>query len=226
MQARHRRVGIGEEIDQPAAVVEAREPRERVVEAEVGEHPRRGGRQQHVAHETDHVREQDRVSEADEGLMAAEIDPEQRECDDRELGVPVRPGSKVHQELRGVDEALERQLDQPVHVPLEADHLQAVVERLGRISVGDASCGLVREEKPEPDGELFGQVPPPARKHPASCGHERRHTRPDDSKRPGGSCNSPRPRADLRQKSASAKPALADVSAADLRHRRRRSRCR
>ena len=41
--------------------------RERVGEAEVREHARRRGRQQHVADQADHVREQDRVAEAHEG---------------------------------------------------------------------------------------------------------------------------------------------------------------
>ena len=83
VQARHRRVRIGGELDQPAAVIELAEVRERVVEAEVREHPRRRRRQQDIADEADHVREQDRVAEAREGLVPAQVDPEEREAERR-----------------------------------------------------------------------------------------------------------------------------------------------
>ena len=44
-----------------------------------------------VADRPMHVGEQDRVAETDEVVVAAEVDPEERQPDDRELGVPVRP---------------------------------------------------------------------------------------------------------------------------------------
>ena len=74
--------------------------RERVGEAEGREHPRRRRRDDHVADQADHVREQDPVAEAHERLVPAQVDPEQREPDDRELGVPVRPVDEQHEEVR------------------------------------------------------------------------------------------------------------------------------
>ena len=65
-----------------------------------------------VADEPDHVREQDRVPEARELLVAAQVDPQQRQPDDRELGVPVRPGGCRQQEVRRVGDALGRLLEE------------------------------------------------------------------------------------------------------------------
>src|SRR5438094_860039 len=85
------------------------------------------------------------------------------------------PAGQAHQEVGRVDEALEGQLDQPVDMALEADHLQPVVEGLRRVAVGDPARSLVGEQEPEPDAELLGQVSPPAGENPASYGGERRH---------------------------------------------------
>src|SRR5438093_7868179 len=65
-------LGVRNDLDEPAAVVQAAEVGQRVREAEVGEHPRRSSREQDVPDEPDHVREQDRVPEADERVIRSE----------------------------------------------------------------------------------------------------------------------------------------------------------
>ena len=108
-----------------------------VDEALVGEHPRRGRRHQPEAEEADHVREQDRVAEAAERLVPAEVDPEQRQADHRELRVPVGPRRGRQQELRRVGDPLHAELEEVVgHMLLERDHAQAVHDGLGGVLVG------------------------------------------------------------------------------------------
>ena len=58
------------------------------------EQARRRGRHEDVADQADQVREQDGVAEAEERVMAAEVDPQQREPDLREW--PARDASKSH----------------------------------------------------------------------------------------------------------------------------------
>ena len=105
VQARHRGVGVGGEADEAVTV--------RVDEAEP-EQPRRRRRHHDVADEADHVREQDRVPEAREGVVAAEVDPEHGQADDGELRVPVRPRDGRPEQVPLVDEVLERQLVEAV----------------------------------------------------------------------------------------------------------------
>ncbi len=76
VQARHGRVRVGGELDDPVGVV-VREPD--------AEQPGRRHRQEHVSEEPEQVREQDRVAELDEVLVPADVNPEQGEADDREL---------------------------------------------------------------------------------------------------------------------------------------------
>src|SRR5215217_880668 len=67
VEARHGGVRVGRELDEAAAVVEPAERRQGVDEPELREHPRRRGRNQHVAEQAEDVREHDRVAEAREG---------------------------------------------------------------------------------------------------------------------------------------------------------------
>ena len=61
------------------------ELRERVDEAPLGEHPRRRGRHQDVADQSDEVRSDEPVPEARELLVVPEVDPEECHADDGEL---------------------------------------------------------------------------------------------------------------------------------------------
>jgi hypothetical protein len=67
-----------------------------------------------------------------------------------------------------VDRPLQAQLDQPVEVPLDPDHLQAVVEGLRRIAVGDPAGQLVEAQEAEPDRELEAEVRPTTWQDPAA----------------------------------------------------------
>ena len=159
MEARHRRIGIRGERDEPAAVVEAAEAVERVEEPDAREHPRRRGRQQHVADQPEDVGQQDRVAEAREGLVPAQVDPEQGEPDDRELGVPVRPGDEVGEDARRRGELLEGQLEDVVGRPLlERDDAPAVRESALRMAVCEPARELVCEHEAEPDRGLEGEI--------------------------------------------------------------------
>src|SRR5262249_40624695 len=90
-------------------------------------------------------------------------DPEQREADDGELGVPVRPRRRGREEVRRAREALERELVERVRATLEVDHAQAVGEGSSRAVVGDAAGDLVEGEEAEPDGDLEPEVAPSTR---------------------------------------------------------------
>ena len=140
VQARHRRIRVGGELHDTVVV--------RADEAERREHPRRRGRHEDVADEPEHVREQDPVAEAVEVVVAPHVDPEQGEPDDRELRVPVRPADRGREPVRLVGDPLEGELVERVGVALDADHAQAVVERLGRRAVGDSPHELVDSRKP------------------------------------------------------------------------------
>jgi hypothetical protein len=138
-------------------------------------HPRRRRRQRDVPEETDHVGDEDRVPEAGERLVPPQVHPQEREADDGELGIPVRPRCDAHEELGRVDESLERELDQAVEVALESDHAQPVLERARRVAVGDPPRQLVCEQEAEPDAELAGEVDPPTWKNATVCGVETCH---------------------------------------------------
>ena len=140
------------------------------------EHPRRRRRQQHVADEADHVREQDRVPERGEVLVPAQVDPEQREAEDRELAsssTSMRRASSSRCEL--ADDPLQGQLEEPVHVLLEVDDVEPVGERLRRIAVGQAAGELVDEQEAEPDDELAEEVLPAPRQIAAADASDSRH---------------------------------------------------
>ena len=64
-----------------------------------------------VADEPDQVRDDQRVPEAEEALVRAEVDPEQRDADDRELREPVRVRGRLDEEADDARRLLERQLD-------------------------------------------------------------------------------------------------------------------
>ena len=174
VEARHRRVRVGRQLHEAVPVL--------VDEADA-EQPRRRRRHDDVPEQADHVREQDRVAEADERVVPPEVDPEHGEPDDRELGVPVRPGDRRLEQVALVDELLERELVQAVRdARLEVEHAVAVRERLVRVAVRERTRELVEHREPEPDPELEAEIAPPARQVPAACCHHRGH---DSSK-----CNS------------------------------------
>ena len=103
-------------------------------------------------------------AEAQKPLVSAEVDPEQRDADDRELREPVRPRRRLDQERRPLDRALESQLHHRVQLALDVDDPAAVRERLGRAAVvGDAARRLVGEVEADPDRELKAEVGPAAR---------------------------------------------------------------
>ena len=139
-------------------------------EPHVREHPRRRGRHHCETDEADHVREQDRVAEAGETVMAAEIDPEEGEADHRELRVPVRPGCGGQEEGGGVRDPLHCQLVEVMaHPLLERDDAQGIHEGLGRVAaVRHFTNREVREVEAEPDHELEAEVAPAARQHTPS----------------------------------------------------------
>ena len=141
-------------------MVQATEVGQRVSEAEVGEHPRRRRRERDVSDQADHVRQQDRVAEAHESVVAAEVDEHQRQADDRELGVPVGPRHERGQKLRAVHDPLQRQLEERVGVALDPDYVEPVVEGFRWIAVGDPARGLVHGQETEPDGKLAREVRP------------------------------------------------------------------
>ena len=121
--------GFDEKATKRRGVVDRRVRRERVGEAGFGEHPRRRRRQQHVAEEADQVPEDQRVPEGVEALVVLEIDPGERETDDRELREPVRDRGRLDQEAGALDDSLQRQLDHRVEAALELDDPLAVRER-------------------------------------------------------------------------------------------------
>ena len=61
-----------------------------------------------VTDEADQVRSDQPVAEAGELLVMPEVDPEQREADDGELGEPVRVRRRGDQDRRRVDDPLQR----------------------------------------------------------------------------------------------------------------------
>ena len=164
VQARHRGVRVGGQVDEAVAV--------RVDEADA-EQPRRRGRHEDVAEQPDHVREQDRVAERDELLVAPQVDPEHREAEDRELRQPVRPRDGGLEQVPLVDEVLERQLVQPVRDPrLQMNDVVAVRERLRGVAVGEPACELIEDGEAEPDRQLATEVRPPTRQMtPPGCDH-------------------------------------------------------
>ena len=161
METRHRRIGIRRDLDQSASVVQRGRLRERVDEAVLGEHAGRRCRERDVADEADHVRGEEPVPHARERLVSEEIDPEQRDPDDRELREPVRPVERVEENAAGMDrDPLQVGLDQRVERPLDVDDGLPVAESLRRASIGDAASDLVDPEEPEPDAELEEKVTP------------------------------------------------------------------
>ena len=136
---------------------------ERVVEARLREHPRRRGRDGHVADEPDEVRDDQRVPEADEALVGTEVDVEQRDPDDGELREPVGVGRRLDQERGALDEVLQRQLDHRVEVALALDDPLAVREGAADALVCRAARHLVDDVEADPDRELEEQVRPAAR---------------------------------------------------------------
>ena len=111
--------------------------------------------------------------------MAPQVDPQEGEPHDRELGVPVRPGDELAEHARGNGELLERQLEDVVRdALLEIEDAPAVEEGLRRIAIGEPAGALVREDEPEPDQELPGEIGVAARQKAATCceggGHEPR----------------------------------------------------
>ena len=163
MQARHRRVGIAQRLQERARMIDP------VDESHVREHPGRCGRHQSEAEEPDEVGEQDRVAEAAEAFVPAEVDPEQRQADHGELRVPVCPRRSGYEQRGGVGHALHGQLKEVMRHPLlERDHTQPVPESLARGCVREVPDREVREVEPEPDDELDPEVPPTARQHTTS----------------------------------------------------------
>jgi len=104
--------------------------------------------------------------------VPAQVDVEQRDPDDRELGQPVGQRREPVQERRGLGKVLEGQLVDVVRQPrLPAEDAPAVVEGLGGVAVGQAARALVGDEEAEPDRELEAEVRPAARKVAATdCG--------------------------------------------------------
>ena len=123
-----------------------------------------GSRHEDVAKQAQHVREQDRVAEAIEVLMAARVDPQHRQAKDGELRVPVRPRHKVSEPRALVDEVLEGQLIKFVRVVrFERNDAEPVLERALRMLAGDAAGELVRDQKREPDTDLTEKIAPTTR---------------------------------------------------------------
>jgi hypothetical protein len=90
VQARHRRVRVGQRGDQAGVVIDGRLV-ERIHEAERAQHPRRCRRVERVAGQADRVGGDEHVSHQRERVVAAQVDPEQEPEADRELAVEVRP---------------------------------------------------------------------------------------------------------------------------------------
>ena len=109
----------------------------------------------------------------DELLVAAQVDPEHREAEDRELREPVRPRDGRLEQVPLVDEVLERQLVEPVRDPrLEMNDVVAVRERLRGVAVGDPARELIEDGEAEPDRQLATKVRPPTRQMtPPGCDH-------------------------------------------------------
>jgi hypothetical protein len=82
---------------------------------------------------------------------------------------------RQHQEVRAGDEVGRRQLEQVADPLLDPDYVEAVLECLRGVAVGDASGDLVEAEEAEPDGHLQAQVGPASGQMSASgcdeCGH-------------------------------------------------------
>ena len=78
----------------------------------------RGGAVGHedVADEADEVRGDQPVAEAREALVVPEVDPQQRRTHDGELRKPVRVRRQRDHDRRGVDDALDRRLEERAEV--------------------------------------------------------------------------------------------------------------
>ena len=165
VQARHRRVRVRREGDEGRRVVDRRVRRERVGEAGVGEHPRRRRRQEHVADEPDQVPEDQRVAEAREAVVRLEVDPEQRDPDDRELREPVRDRGRLDQEAGALDErAAASARTSSARLRWKSMIHCAVRERVrDAAAVGEPARALVGEVEADPERELEPEVRPAAR---------------------------------------------------------------
>ena len=96
--------------------------------------------------------------------MAPQVDPEQRQADDRELRVPVRPCRRSEKEVGRVDDPLEGQLVEMVReVELEVDDLPPIRQRLRRILTDGAPHREVRHVEAEPDADLKSEMSPATR---------------------------------------------------------------
>ena len=163
VQARHRRVRVGGELDEAVLVGSSTKPSPSSRGGAVGISD--------VAEQADHVREQQRVAEAREVVVPAQVEPEQREREDGELGGPVRPVRERREPVaaaRRTAGASARRAGREVR--LEVDDLEAVRERLLGMPVGDAARELVGEQEAEPDRDLANQIDPPRGKiAPPDC---------------------------------------------------------
>ena len=138
VQARHRGVRVRGELTRPSRCWSTKPTPEQA---------RRRGRHEEVA---ERGRSRSRAGSScgsrTNCVVAAQVDPEHREADDRELGVPVRPRDGGLEQVPLVDEVLERQLVQPVRdVRLEVDDVEpfanasaAACGRRGRARAGRA----------------------------------------------------------------------------------------
>ena len=98
-----------------------------------------------------------------EPLVVAEVHPEEGDADDRELREPVRVRRQRHHDRRRVDDALDSRLEERAELPLLAQDPLAVLECVCDATVGCTAHDLVRDVEAHPDGELEGEVRPPAR---------------------------------------------------------------
>ena len=164
VHARHRGVGVDEDLDDRRVVVDVREVGDRVDEAVLRVEPRRRGREQRVADQRQPHRGHEHVADEVEGLVAEQVEPDEEGDRDRELAVHVDLVREVDQPARRQEEGLQVGLEEGVRRALEVDDLLAVGERDVVLAVGDSADGLVADvcEDEEPELANRGRSSPGA----------------------------------------------------------------
>ena len=172
VQRRHRGVRVREHRDQAGVVVDAGLV-ERVDEAQVGQHPRRGRRIEDVAREADHVHGRDQVPKPRVELVAAQVDEEHEPERQRELAVEVRPVRDAHHDRRGVKGPLLKiELVEEAQAPLGAHDRARVAQRRRPVAHRERARQLVGHVEQREDRELTAEVAPPSREALSDGGDE------------------------------------------------------
>ena len=147
----------------------------RVDEAVLREEARRRGREADVADQRQAHRHHEHVADEVIGVVVEEVEPEEEDDRDRELGVQVEVVGDFDQPVGRQEELLQVRLEERVGGALEGDDLFPVVQRGGFAAVGETAAELVDHVDADQDRDLPPQVAPSFGKPSADCGQDTRH---------------------------------------------------